>query len=1348
MCRKISNVLKRARHWLCTQWLVLGLLGFPYPFLAQQYVTDVHHFSIRDGLSHPHIYQSFQDSRGVMWFVSANGLMVYDGAAFHLAMSWTIPTLPWGIRIRAEDNKGRLWLHYNTGGRNEFSLVDIQTRRVFPASEAMPKGSPEKIVDVSTDKNGLLSIITAHGELWKQGSDNQWKMLSRLPGRTWNFCSPSGNKDTVWLISELDDHGHSEFIAVTAAGNISSRKSISYVLNEAWFRQKDNKLLVVNRESLFWLSPNGDTRQEPLNRQLPQFNLLNQLPPYLNTWIRYDEKYNRLWVNDQGSFNVLDLNNNRRIDLNIPGNIRNIFRIYTDRDGNLWVGTLTGVFRVKVSRVYFKQINRVNRTDEVNNFTNSSRAIVSLSNDELYFVSGENLWKYNQQSDKPLPIYPITGGITDIAVSNNRTLWFMSNHLIRYDVLTNTAKQFTYPERFALGTTFTLYADNQKLWLFNSTGIAIFDMVSATFQDFDQYNGFESLRRAETYHVEPVNANEWWILTSNGLYTLSRTRGVTGYFGSNAPKTNYLPGNNFRHVFRDSAGIYWLATADGLIRWDKPSGAYRLLTTKDGLPDNNLYAVYGDKQGFIWLSSDNGIVQFNPKTSQVKYYQEEDGITNNEFNRISHHQTSDGTIFFGGLNGITAFEPSDFRLDEHRAYSNAQVYLMNASLTSVHNSNNRNLLIEYYEQGKIVLKANENYLSLQFGMPDFDRIATSEYHYELLGDEAVTINSNTPDIQLLGLQPGNYILKVKARNNNGLFSANVCEVPVSIIPPMHQRTWFRMSILLSIGASVIMLFFARLRMARRIQSDLERKVALRTQKIEESRIELEKLTHELKNRDAEKTRFFANVTHEFRTPLALMIGTVNYVLSNTRQSTRVKEMLGIASKSAYNLLGLIDNILMLSTIEQGKIKLNPKETLIIPLIQSLVKDYELLAGQKNIQFKLEIMQSGNYCLYTDDRFFSMIISNLLSNAIKFTNPGGKISLRVSFASESMKLEVADTGRGIHPQDLPHIFDRFFQSQLSERPIEGGTGIGLSLTRELVETMGYSLNVQSVYERGTVFTLQATGIYISDQVTAEVISFSEPLSGNHDLAQPDLAKPELLIAEDNVLFQAFMRELLSDNFSITIVNNGAQVMTHLHQGSIPDMIICDVMMPVMDGFQLMKTLSNDNRYSKIPVVMLTARADEQDEIRLRQLGAVAYLVKPVEEQVLRQVIKEKLRLSTAQDPVEQITQDNLHVREADWLEKLKNEIMNRIADKDLSVDHLAGIMLMSRSKFFVEVKKRTGKTPNQLILDARLDKARRLMEGENKYTIKQILDEIGLSDKSNFINAFKKRFGHNPSWYMK
>jgi CheY-like chemotaxis protein len=378
----------------------------------------------------------------------------------------------------------------------------------------------------------------------------------------------------------------------------------------------------------------------------------------------------------------------------------------------------------------------------------------------------------------------------------------------------------------------------------------------------------------------------------------------------------------------------------------------------------------------------------------------------------------------------------------------------------------------------------------------------------------------------------------------------------------------------------------------------------------------------------------------------------------------------------------------------------------------------------------------------------MIISNLLSNAIKFTNPGGKITVRVSFAFDTMKLEVADTGRGIHPDDLPHIFDRFFQSQLSDRSVEGGTGIGLSLTRELVETMGYSLNVQSVYERGSVFTLLAPGIFITEQATAEVQTSSLPLSGNNDLVQPEMVKPELMIAEDNVFFLAFMRELLSDNFSITLVNNGAQVMTHLHQGLVPDMIICDVMMPVMDGFQLMRALSNDDRYRKIPVVMLTARADEQDEIRLRQLGAVAYLVKPVEEQVLRQVIKEKLNQSAAQDPVEQIVQDNRSAGGEDLMDKLKNEIMARIADKELSVDQLAGIMLMSRSKFFVEVKKRTGKTPNQLILDARLDKARRLLEDDSRYTIRQILEEIGLSDKSNFINSFKKRFGHNPSWYMK
>ena len=538
----------------------------------------------------------------------------------------------------------------------------------------------------------------------------------------------------------------------------------------------------------------------------------------------------------------------------------------------------------------------------------------------------------------------------------------------------------------------------------------------------------------------------------------------------------------------------------------------------------------------------------------------------------------------------------------------------------------------------------------------------------------------------------------------------------------------------------------------RYQRELEHKVAESTNRIRGDKELIERQAQLLATQNEAQRRFFANITHEFRTPLSLVMGPVDVVRKQSNLSRRYKSLLDISHQNSRRLLDLVDGVLVMSSLDVQQWRRREEIVSVPILISSIAEEYSVLGDQKQISFNIDCKRVEHSHILTDPRAVRIILNNLLSNAIKFTPNGGKVEVIVSEVNSELTISVKDSGRGIPLEDLNKIFDRYFQTSRTDVPLEGGTGIGLSVAKELIELMGGRIKVESSIGKGALFTAVFPVKFPKETVSGgRVPAVSKETKGK---TFNNFKKSErvILLVEDNPDFQHYIDFLLNEYYTILVTSNGIEALHLLHEGHLPDLMISDWMMPEMDGFQLAEKIKLEPKFSSIPIVFLTARSMESDMEKAVRLGIDDYLVKPFEEEALFAIVNQLLKRtkSRADASLQQGLSDRIELNLTDeqaWLETLQKETLDRISNDLFSVDQLASVMFMGRTKFYKEVRRLTGLTPNEYILEARLVRARMLMETHNDLTLKKVVQMVGLKDEGNFSRAFKKRFGNSPSWYL-
>jgi signal transduction histidine kinase/DNA-binding response OmpR family regulator len=550
---------------------------------------------------------------------------------------------------------------------------------------------------------------------------------------------------------------------------------------------------------------------------------------------------------------------------------------------------------------------------------------------------------------------------------------------------------------------------------------------------------------------------------------------------------------------------------------------------------------------------------------------------------------------------------------------------------------------------------------------------------------------------------------------------------------------------------------------------------------------IQEQSKQLKSLDAAKSRFFANVSHELRTPLTLLTSPIKTLLKENQLTQKQIQLLQMADRSGKQLSQLIDAILELRKLEMGKMTVMTEPTELRPWFQTYFDQFESLAVQKQIDYKVFLNMPEKAIVDLDREKCRQILFNLLSNAFKFTTAGGRIGAFVQVVEHQLQLSVTDTGPGIHPDDLPHLFDRYFQTNLPDKPVEGGTGIGLALCREYAQLFGGTITAESTLGKGAVFTIafpikmaqvEATDLVLpvssnGSMAPAETAPVSPPSTSPS--TSPSTAKPGILVVEDNPDLREYIRFVLQDKYEVVTAENGQEALSIMNgecnmmsgggmhkkfniqhsSPCIPDLVLSDLMMPVMDGYQLLERLKSGDATRHIPFVMLTARAEVQDKLKALRIGVDDYLTKPFDEEELLARIENLLKNQAARRAV--IADDSPDPKVAvaplmsqpdrEWLETLEAYVQKHYSSDILSVTSLAYEFAMSESTLLRQLKRLTGLSPLQYIQEVRLNEARRLLETKALNSIAQVASKVGYDDARTFTRSFKQRFGKLPSEVM-
>lgn len=1245
--------------------LLILLLGHYPMVLAQPYAVSVQHYGTENGLAHRETNTIIQDRQGFIWIATKGGLSRFDGKTFTTYNRERSGFAFDDIGHIAEDADGKLWLAAMER-QWEVMIFDPQTGKVQTFAEKFGKSLPVFAnsglnwggLTSSPDGTVFLTSTFPTATLLTYHPKTGLRQTVFSPFKTLSLCHAT-RRGTVWAIADrnnmvelhpdgrvLRQYKHAIRDLNPAVGSANNEGLFFYLEYPGFYPFK----------AVYSIDEQGNRRHWPdiLLGDITSYNGAPS-PFYLKTLGLVWEN-NRL-IDPQGKV-MFDLDKLGYQEIDGRGS-------FQDRSGRLWFSNNFGINVLKLAPSRFKRLfyDPTNKLEALN--AAAIRGIQVVGNAVYFNREAKGLYKADRTGRVTQTLFETRdwGAMYGLARDRQgRLVAGAHQQFLQTDTARRTVRFFPLPNELGLWS-FYAFSDTHLL-AGADRGLRLIDARTGKVDLFRQYNQFPELAQAHTLHIGPDRQGTIWLCATTGLYTFDPRRGITARYWSGGKGQFYLPAESFQHVYHAPNGLFWLATANrGLVRWDRTRGQSRAFRRADGLSNDNIYAVYADRRGHLWLSSDYGIMQFDPVRQTTRTYLLEDGIGTLEFNRISHFQEPNGRIYFGGLNGITTFDPRDF--ENERPPEPLPLYL--TAFRQFDPDSNRvvDKTAEVKASGRIRIPPGDGTSVLDFAFLNFDDAVRNVYAYQIVGLGEGWVYQPEPTLRLSNLPYGAYQLQVKAQAANGQWSANPLTLELVVLRPVYLRTWFLALLGLLAGAGVWGWARWRSWAHRQEQQRLKTQVQLATARIEQDNQTIARQAETLQQLDQTKSRFFANISHEFRTPLTVILGMAGELKTDSvdQKPGRLRQVAELIERNGTNLLRLINQILDLSKIEAGEMTLKRTPTDLVGFVRYVGESFHSMASQKEVALQV-LTEPDAVVAEIDKDKVQDVLANLLANAIRFTPMGGQVTceLRITPRGDAdaltgfhqeirptanqdgpwFWLHVRDTGPGIAPESLPRIFDRFYQVNLAHDPQGGGTGIGLAFVRELVALMQGGLAVRSGTGQGAEFvvslplkTPQELAVGRFDRGRPGLAGFDQPTLVNHNLQDSlpktpqafqtlaELDRPLLLLAEDNDDVAHYIQTCVEADYRVIRAENGQRGID-LAREHMPDLVVSDVMMPLKDGFELCDTLKTDPQTSHIPVVLLTARAALTDRLAGLRRGADAYLVKPFEREELRVVLANLLQ----------------------------------------------------------------------------------------------------------------------------
>lgn len=1028
-----------------------------------------------------------------------------------------------------------------------------------------------------------------------------------------------------------------------------------------------------------------------------------------------------------------------------------------DYAGNVWIGMSDGILKVKPRSQplwHLFQGNSIYGTL----FYEKDGTVGSLG------INGLDIQPVNSGSPVArIARQPGTGAYANWRITTDKkgVRWLYISSINNRSSLVRIAedgstKEYSLPHQLKGRGNMTTDNTDGSVWMAFPWELLHFNPVADTWQtySFQQLLPYE----LEVFCLQKMQDGVIWIGTQGGLLESipDGKGGISFRLHKNEPNNpNSIGHNAVSSILIDpyDPGILWVGTkGGGLNRLDTKTRQFSHLTQKNGLPNDVIYGILPDTSGNLWMSSNKGIIRYTPKTGVIRNFTVDDGLQSDEFNTWAYAPGPDGSLMFGGINGLNVFSPARFADNPNLP----KVYLTGLKINNkaIAAGDSTGILTQAIEfSNKIHLSYNQQNITLDFAALEFTASAKNRFRWILEGAEKEWHSGSTDrSATYLNLSPGNYTFKVMASNGDGVWNPVPAILVIHISPPWWNSwlAWF--FYIAAAGFTLRKLF------------DFQTK-----RRLEHTEMQL------LKELDMFKSRLYVNITHEFRTPLTVILGLAREVKSDPVHWTKeaLMKLFDPIERNGARLLRLINQMLDLAKLENSTLHLELRHGDIISYLKYLLESFQSVANAGNLVLKFS-SPLPHFEMDFDTERLSQIVSNLVSNALKNTPSGGTVSMNVETTPDNrLLLEIRDTGTGIPPEALPYIFDRFYQVPKSSneettptRFDEGrnsGTGIGLALTYELVKLFGGEIRVGSRTQgadRGTVFTvlLPVTHLakkMLSGEASSEVFSeevLPVTLQPESAVLPSNQSLPLLLLVEDNTDVVNFLRKMLEPLYRVVETYNGRAGMEMAFE-TVPDIVVTDLMMPEMDGLQLCNILKNDSRTSHIPIVLLTARAAIEDRIAGLSRGADAYLVKPVYKEELlitlseliklRQKLRERYAAVALQSPAPSEDKD-LQIEDA-FLQKLRAMVESQLSNADMSVEDICRKIGMSHPVIHRKITALTGLSLTLFVRSVRLQHASQWLLNTD-WSISEIAYNAGFNDPKFFSRVFSEAFGMSPTVY--
>ena len=1265
-------MIKNIKYIFFTLFLAIFTTAF-----GQDYRVTIKDVGIKDGLIESRVTAMHEDKKGFMWLITLHGLMRYDGhqsKSFNKSNS-NLRSLSDQITV-PEDAEGYLWL---TKKNAPLDLFHTTTFEVIPAEEKFKADFPDGLTTSFIVSNQYGSIFFQHAETKVFYMYHPSSGVKKLP-----FIKNPKNilpkKETIWV--SLSHYHHVEyslktgeqlnqFILANSPQNL--RLIQNFPLEGDWFSFYDSVLkeavifkAVKNNIEILAKTP---AEQLPSTGQLFHYHSPSQL---LIAILSKDNKSKLVAFDLNGQSKYLKKVKNQTI------NVHSRFT-YQDSQHTLWGIPQRGIRLYEIKKNDFTQYVPLKQTRGF------------WVNDKLLIG---NRFKINLEEPNSLKEFKLTANSRVFASQADECWAINRNTLFQIDV-----EQEEIIKRIPLKETvrktinkdqnlkaWSLLKDKENNWWIGTLREGVFcttpNKDSLTF--FNRYNGFEQLKSATIIHL--LEDGEYiWASSTLGLFLIHKKKGVLRQYFSEALPSSSLPFNDIHLLHKDKDNNYWVATnGDGLVKFQL-NEALEVINIKkydenDGLSSSILYAIIEDEKERLWISTFNGIICFDKKTETFQRFLEEDGVTQLEFNRISFAKGQDGRIYFGSLKGIFGFQPNDV---VKPIFYNQPISITNCSVYRGKKSKTIDLTEQVQRTKKILIKSTDRLFRLNVTTTDYFNAQKISYAYKIEGlfEEFQQINGNT--IEIGDLPYGKYKLIVRGTGTNGRFSKEKLILDLVVQRPFYLRWWFILLMIIIIILSTLQFYSWRVQQLQDRKKELELMVKERTTQIEQQAIQLKEL-------DKIKSKFFANISHELRTPLTLILAPMESISKSNELSNKNFTYFQMMEQNGKKLLKRINELLDLSRLDANKLEVNEVPVFLYPFFKILLSTFESTAHLKNIELLFDFQLNEHIQAKLDDDKVEKIITNLLSNALKFTPKQGKIELTVSKTTNKLNISVRDTGIGILPNDLVKIFDRFYQSKdVSLKGLNQGTGIGLSLCRELAKVLNGKVWATSEIGKGSVFYLELP--LLETFVQKEVEETQEILLT--PIIEPTLPsslaksfRPNILVVEDNADLRHYLTLILEKNFNVTAVENGELALEYLEQ-STPHLIVSDIMMPVMDGMEMLTKIKSSDHYRHIPIVMLTARQSSEVKIEALRIGVDDYLTKPFKEEELKARVTNLIKNShnrlilSKETNIDKRSKAISKITKADyeWLEKIEKIILNSFENPNFKLNDLTISIPLSYSR---------------------------------------------------------------------